>query len=188
MLFYNQVIFTVRTSNYSKLTSEISRFLKDLCSSQLWRIYCPGYQSQLQLLTAVTTLVCKECDSKPLIPGQGCGMKAGCRRGLTRGLIPLKKVHTQSGKQTTSLPTVPSQVSLYIRHETPDLECQSMDDVNVGPSAPLRVRKPTLHIMTTSTGKKSWVIVVSDFLLRVTEGPICQTDPLLRDVCCLPGA
>lgn len=102
MLFYNQVIFIVRTSNYSELTSEISRFLKDLCSSQLWRIYCPAYQGQLQLLTAVRTLVCKECDSKPLIPGQGCGMKAGCRRGLARGLIPLKK-SSHSEWQTNQL-------------------------------------------------------------------------------------
>jgi len=51
-----------------------------------------------------------------------------------------------------------------------------------------KVRKAYPCITTTSTRKKRWVIVVGDTLLKGTEGSICQTDPPLREVCCLPGA
>jgi len=66
-----------------------------------------------------------------------------------------------------------------------------MDDVDDGPSTPEvlpRSERPTPYIMTTSTRKKRKVIVVSHSHLRATEGPVCQTDPPLREVCCLPGA
>lgn len=43
------------------------------------------------------------------------------------------------------------------------------------------------HI-TSPTKKRQQVIVVGDSLLRVMEVPICQTDLLLREVCCLSGA
>jgi len=36
--------------------------------------------------------------------------------------------------------------------------------------------------------KKNRVIVISDSLLRGTEGPICRPDPSHREVCCIPGA
>ena len=66
-----------------------------------------------------------------------------------------------------------------------------MDDVDDGPSTPEVLptsERPTPYITTTSTRKKKWVMVVGDYLLRETDGPICQTDPPLREVCCLPGA
>ncbi|KAK4822152.1 hypothetical protein QYF61_010413 [Mycteria americana] len=37
-------------------------------------------------------------------------------------------------------------------------------------------------------GNKRRVIVIGDSLLKGTEGPVCRPDPLLREVCCLPGA
>ncbi|GAB0188521.1 pyruvate dehydrogenase protein X component, mitochondrial [Grus japonensis] len=47
-----------------------------------------------------------------------------------------RQVHTQGGRQTSSLPTLPSQVPLYNRYEALDVEGQSMDDVDDGPSTP----------------------------------------------------
>ena len=64
-----------------------------------------------------------------------------------------------------------------------------MDDVDGSPSSPEampRAERLTPCIMTTSTRKKSSVVVVGDSLLRSTEAPICQTNPPLREVCCLP--
>ena len=76
---------------------------------------------------------------------------------------------------------------MYSRYEALGVEGQSMDD---GPSTPEvlpRSERPTRCILSTSTRKKRQVIVVGDCLLRGTEGPICRTDPPLREVCCLPG-
>lgn len=47
--------------------------------------------------------------------------------------------------------------------------------------------RPSSCIMTTSMRKERQVIVVCDSLLRGTAGPICQMDPPLSEVCCLPG-
>lgn len=69
------------------------------------------------------------------------------------------------------------------------MEGQSTDDVDDGLSTSEvfpRAERPTPRIMTTSMRKKRLVIVVGDSLLRGTEGPICWTDPLLGEVCCLP--
>ena len=80
---------------------------------------------------------------------------------------------------------------LYNGYASLDVEDQSMDDVNDGLSTPEvlpRSERPTPHITTTSTRKKRWVIVVGGSLLRGTEGPICRTDPPLREVYYLPGA
>ena len=88
-------------------------------------------------------------------------------------------------------PTSPSQVPLYHRYEALDVEGQSMDDVDDGPSTPEvlpRSERPTTRSITTSTRKKRQIIVIDDSLLRGTEGPICWTDPPLREVCCLPEA
>ncbi|KAK4817118.1 hypothetical protein QYF61_027981 [Mycteria americana] len=66
-----------------------------------------------------------------------------------------------------------------------------MEDGDDSPSTPEvspRSEKCTSHINTTSTRKRRWVIVVGNSLLRGTEGPLCRTDPPLREVCCLPGA
>ncbi|GAB0181413.1 hypothetical protein GRJ2_000606600 [Grus japonensis] len=65
-----------------------------------------------------------------------------------------------------------------------------MDYVDDGPSTlevSPRSERPTPCIVTTSMRKKRRVIVVGDSRLRGTEGPMCQTDHLLREVCCLPG-
>lgn len=89
-----------------------------------------------------------------------------------------------------SLSTWPSQVPLQNGYEALDVESQSTGGVDVGPSTPEvlpRSERPTPCITTTSTRKKSRVIIATDFLLKGREGPICQTDLPLREVCCLPG-
>ncbi|KAK4811185.1 hypothetical protein QYF61_019816 [Mycteria americana] len=77
------------------------------------------------------------------------------------------------------------------RYEALEVESQSMEDGDDSLSTPEvlpRSEERTSHINTTSTRKRRWVIVVGDSLLKGTEGLICQTDPPLREVCCLPGA
>ena len=44
------------------------------------------------------------------------------------------------------------------------------------------------RIRTASMEAKRWVIVIGGFLLAGTEGAMCRSDPLLREVCCLPVA
>jgi len=44
----------------------------------------------------------------------------------------------------------------------------------------------TLH-QNCSIKKERWVIIIGNSLLSGTEGPVCRPDPLLREVCCLPG-
>uniref|UniRef100_A0A8B9G7H1 Uncharacterized protein n=1 Tax=Amazona collaria TaxID=241587 RepID=A0A8B9G7H1_9PSIT len=41
---------------------------------------------------------------------------------------------------------------------------------------------------TSAARKKWWAVVVGDSNLKGTEAPICQPDPVSREVCCLPGA
>lgn len=79
-------------------------------------------------------------------------------------------------RQKPSLPTSPSQVPLYNRYRALDVEEQSMDDEDKGPSPPEvlpRPERPIPHIKTSSTRKKRRVVVVCDSLLRGAEGPIC---------------
>jgi len=67
-------------------------------------------------------------------------------------------------------------VSLYNRFEALDMEGQSTDAVDDGPSIPevlLRSEWSTLCNTITSTRKKRWIIAVDYSLLRGTEGPIC---------------
>ncbi|GAB0209336.1 hypothetical protein GRJ2_003399300 [Grus japonensis] len=69
-----------------------------------------------------------------------------------------RQIHARGSRQTSSLPTSPSQVPLYNRYEALAVEGQLMDDVDDGPSTPEmspRSERPTPHIMTTSTRKKS---------------------------------
>ncbi|KAK4825626.1 hypothetical protein QYF61_001306 [Mycteria americana] len=83
------------------------------------------------------------------------------------------------------------QVPLHNRYEALEVEGQSMEDGDDGPSIPEvspRSERQTFHINITSARKRRQVIVVGDSLLRGNEGPICRTDPPLREVCCLPGA
>lgn len=60
--------------------------------------------------------------------------------------------------------------------------CTSTPDVLTGSE------RCTPCITATSMRKKRWVRVVPDSFLRATEGPICQTGPPLREICCLPRA
>jgi len=79
---------------------------------------------------------------------------------------------------------------LYNRYEALGLECLSEGD-----NRPLRLdlltkpnqEKPSPYIKTTSL-KKKWVLVVGDSSLQGTECPVCQVDPFLREICCLPWA
>ncbi|KAK4812337.1 hypothetical protein QYF61_017114 [Mycteria americana] len=73
---------------------------------------------------------------------------------------------------------------------SPEVEGQSMEEGDDSPSTPEvspRAEERTSCINTTSTRKRRRVIVVGDSLLRGTKGPICRTDPPLREVCCLRG-
>ncbi|KAK4815580.1 hypothetical protein QYF61_004097 [Mycteria americana] len=83
------------------------------------------------------------------------------------------------------------EIPLHNRYEALEVAGQAMEDGDDGPSTPEvspRSEEHTSHINTTSMRKRRRVIVVGDSLLRGTEGPICRTDPALREVCCLPGA
>ncbi|KAK4827179.1 hypothetical protein QYF61_015141 [Mycteria americana] len=101
------------------------------------------------------------------------GLKAAAQRRRVNG-----------GKSTLMVP-------LYNRYEALEVEGQSVEDGDDSPSTPevsSRSEERTSRINTTSTRKRRRVIVVGDSLLRGTEGPICRTDPPLREVCCLLGA
>lgn len=77
-------------------------------------------------------------------------------------------------------------------------KCKGLDveGSSVGDNSPHRPdkltkpnqEKPSPNIKTTSLKKKKWVLVVGDSSLHGTGSPICWTDPLLREGCCLPGA
>jgi len=72
-------------------------------------------------------------------------------------------------------------VPLHNRYEALAVEDQSVDDMDVNPSAPeemWRTERPTPCITTTSTTKKRRVILVGDSFLKRTEGPIRWADPL----------
>ncbi|KAK4816772.1 hypothetical protein QYF61_022770 [Mycteria americana] len=102
-----------------------------------------------------------------------------------------RRVHARGGRRSPSLPTSPPQVPLYNRDEALEVEGQAMEDGDDSPSTPEvspRSEERTSRINTTSRRKRRRVIVVGDSILRGTEGPICRTDPPLREACCLPGA
>lgn len=52
----------------------------------------------------------------------------------------------------------------------------------------LRLSWSTPCIKTASIKKGRWVIVIGGSLLKGTEGSISRPDPVLREVCCHPGA
>ncbi|KAK4815791.1 hypothetical protein QYF61_007231 [Mycteria americana] len=82
-------------------------------------------------------------------------------------------------------------VPLHNRYEALEVAGQSVEDGDDSPSTPEvspRSEERTSRLTTTFTRKKRRVIVVGDSFLKGTEGPICRTDPPLREVCCLPGA
>ncbi|KAK4815560.1 hypothetical protein QYF61_004077 [Mycteria americana] len=83
------------------------------------------------------------------------------------------------------------EVPLHNRYEALEVSGQAMEDGDDSLSTPEvspRSEERTSRINTTSLTKRRQVIVVGDSLVRGTEGPICRTDPPLREVCCLPGA
>lgn len=79
----------------------------------------------------------------------------------------------------------------YNRCHIVDVERQSADVVNVGPSSPellSRSEKATPHITINSIRKKGQIIFVCYSLVSKIEHPVCQKDPLVREVSCVPGA
>ncbi|KAK4805287.1 hypothetical protein QYF61_004852 [Mycteria americana] len=82
-------------------------------------------------------------------------------------------------------------VQLGEPYEALEVEGQSVEDGDDSLSTPEvspRAEERTSRLTTTSTRKRRRVIVVGDSFLKGTEGPICRTDPPLREVCCLPRA
>ena len=70
-----------------------------------------------------------------------------------------------------------------------------MEGVAFGDKSLLRLDKLTNpnqekhspKIKTTSLKKRRQVLAVGDSFLQGTEYPVCQADPLLREVCCVSG-
>ena len=90
-------------------------------------------------------------------------------------------------KLQTEIP--PSQVPLHNRYEAVQVKPNHGEDdgssrLKVSP----RWSQPTPCTKTASIKKNRQVTVIGDSLLRETEGPTCRLDPVLREVCCLPGA
>ena len=82
--------------------------------------------------------------------------------------------------------TPPSQVPLHNRYEALQVEPNNnKDDGSSSLEVLPRLSRPKPCIKTASIKKK---IVIGDSLLKGTEGPIWRPDPLLREVCYLPGA
>ncbi|KAK4826596.1 hypothetical protein QYF61_010358 [Mycteria americana] len=91
--------------------------------------------------------------------------------------------------RVSSVTAPPSQVPLHNRYEAVQVEPNNDED-NGSSSLEvwLRLSRPTPCVKTASIKKKRQVILIGDSLLKGTEGSICRPDPLLREVCCLPGA
>jgi len=80
-------------------------------------------------------------------------------------------------------------VPLSNRYEALEPEGQANDEADEGTRTGLpRTRQSAACITSASTKEKRRVIATGDSLLKRTEGPICQSDPSNREVCCLPGA
>lgn len=100
-----------------------------------------------------------------------------------------KQVPDQHHRQPPFKPTLVPQVPLCNRFEVLKLKGEISEDVVGGPPLRLsRVRQSSPCLKTTSAKKDRRVVIIGDFWLRGTEGPVCQPDPICREVCCLPGA
>ncbi|XP_064927751.1 N-acetylneuraminate lyase isoform X2 [Columba livia] len=78
---------------------------------------------------------------------------------------------------------------LQNRFEALDLAGEVGEDVvESPPMRSHRKRQLAPRFQTTSDKKEIRVIIVGDFLLGGTEGPICKLDPHHRELCSLPGA
>jgi len=64
----------------------------------------------------------------------------------------------------------------------------NQDDASSTSEVSSRASQPTSCVKTSPIKKKRQVIVVEVSLLKGTEGPNCRADPLVKEVCCLPGA
>ena len=72
------------------------------------------------------------------------------------------------------------------------MELEALGAVDVGESPSMQGRLPKAsqsapRFATTSVRKKRKAVIIGDFLLKETEGPVCCLDPSHREVCCLPG-
>lgn len=99
-----------------------------------------------------------------------------------------RQVPSQHSKCISSVTTPPYQVPLHNRYEALQVELNDNED-NSSSSIEvlLRLSQPMPRIKTASIKKSKQVVVIGDSLMKGTEGPICRADPLLREVCCLPG-
>jgi len=97
-------------------------------------------------------------------------------RGDLRGRGEWKWVPARGGKRIPSRPLSPPQLPLSNRYGALECEAQANEDVGEAPSTGLpRMCQTAPRITTASAKKNRRVIVVGDFLLRGTEGPIHPT-------------
>lgn len=102
-----------------------------------------------------------------------------------------RQVCAWSCKCKPFLPTPPSQVPLYNRYTALDVESPCEGD-----SSPLKLDKltkpnqeePSCNIKATPLKNKRQVLNASDSFPQGTEHLMCWADPLLREVCSLPGS
>ncbi|KAK4818826.1 LOW QUALITY PROTEIN: hypothetical protein QYF61_019863 [Mycteria americana] len=100
-----------------------------------------------------------------------------------------RRAPAQRSRHVSSVTTPPSQVPLHNRYEALQVEPNNNEDDGSSSLEVLpRLSRTTPCIKTASIKKKRRVIVIGDSLLKGTQGPTCRPDPLLREVCCLPGA
>lgn len=91
-------------------------------------------------------------------------------------------------RQTLSLPTSVSQVTLHNKFEDLKLEAEESGDAVEGPPRRLSRVKQLTPCLKTASAKKKRVIVIGDSLLRRTEGLVGQPDCTCKEVCHFPGA
>ena len=110
-------------------------------------------------------------------------------RGDSRDRGQWRQVLVWRSRRVSSMTPPPSQVPLHNRYEALQVELNNNgDDGSSSLEVSPRLSRPTPCVKTASIKKKRRVIAIRDSLLKGTEGPICRRDPLLREVCCLPGA
>ena len=110
-------------------------------------------------------------------------------RDNLRGEEKWQQVPARQCRRPPSQPTSVPQVPLCNRFEALKPEGEvSEDEVGGLPPSVSKLRQPAPCLKTASSRKERRVIVIGDFPLRGTEGPIWQPDPTIREACCLPEA
>lgn len=91
--------------------------------------------------------------------------------------------------RSSSAAAPPSRVPWRNRHEAPRVEPSGREDGGSSRvEASLRSSWPSPRVRTGSVEETRRDAVGGDSLLKGAEGPTCRPDPLLREVCCSPGA